>query len=199
MSTVRLFGWISSVFFREETMIFAAILLVAAVIVFIRSKGRDGLRIGSFVVALFCLIYLVFITTLIIGFGSNGTRLNRIKLVGEVTRAVNETEMIKLVVDDVSPEGATYRIINNSDRQITYSYFYWLEAEKNGMWYHIKNDGMSIDLIALGTSPGEEATYDCKWTKRYGFLPDGHYRLVVSFNYDWETKNHYMAGEFTLD
>ena len=199
MSTVRLSGWISSVFFQEETMIFAAILLVAAVIVFIRSKGRERLRIGSFVVALFCLIYLVFITTLIIGFGSNGTRPNRIELAEQSTYTVNEVEAIELVVEEASHSGATYSIINNSDKMIVYSHGYHLDTEKNGVWYRLKDDGMIVLTVRPGTSPGGRDTYNCKWKDSYGRLPEGHYRLVKKFGFDGEFEKYYMAAEFTLD
>lgn len=199
MSTVRLFGWISSLFFQEEVMIFAAILLVASVIVYIRNKGHEGLRIGSFVVALFCLIYLVFITTLIIGFGSNGTRQNRLETVEQSTYTVNEVEGIELVVEEVSHSGATYSIINNSDKMIVYSHGYHLDTEKNGVWYRLKDDGILVLTVRPCTSPGGKDTYNCMWKDSYGRLPKGHYRFVKQFGFDGEFKKYYMAAEFTLD
>lgn len=180
-------------------MIIAAILLVASVIVFIRSKGRDGLRIGSFVVALFCLIYLVFITTLIIGFGSNGTRPNRIELAEQSTYTVNEVETIELVVEEASHSGATYSIINNSDKSILYNYGYRLDVEQNEVWYCLKGDKISIRALALGTSPGETDKYNFNWKDSCGRLPEGHYRVVKEFSFDGEVEKHYMAAEFTLD
>lgn len=201
MATVRLFGWISSVFFREETMIFAAILLVAAVIVFVRSKGRrEELRTGSFIVALFCAIYLLITTSLAIWYDFAHARPNQIELAEQSTCTVNEVKEVELVVDESSPIGVTYRIANNSDKMICYTCFYLIEAEKNGVWYQLKNDGLLVgsDMIKKTTSPGAADTYTYNWKIYFGLLPEGHYRVVKEFRFDDEVEKHYMAAEFAL-
>jgi len=201
MSTVRLFGWISSAFFQEETMIIAAILLVASVIIFIRSKGRhEELRTGSFMVASFCAIYLLITTSLAIWYDFAHARPNQIELAEQSTYTVNEVKEVELVVDESSPIGVTYRIANNSDKMICYTCFYWIEVEKNGVWYQLKNDGLLVgsDMIKKTTSPGAADTYTYNWKIYFGLLPEGHYRVVKEFRFDGEVEKHYMAAEFAL-
>ena len=52
-------------------MIFMALLLIVSIVVFIKSKGRSGLRVCCVLVGLFCVVYLCGVLILAYLFGSN--------------------------------------------------------------------------------------------------------------------------------
>lgn len=65
------FDKLLSLYLSEGMMIFTALLLVVAIIVFIKSKGRKNRRTSCIVVGIYCILYLGAILALSIGFSSN--------------------------------------------------------------------------------------------------------------------------------
>ena len=65
------FDKLLSLYLSEGTMIFTALLLVVAIIVFIKSKGRKARRTGCVVVGIYCILYLGAILALSFLFSSN--------------------------------------------------------------------------------------------------------------------------------
>jgi len=65
------FDKLLTLYLGEGMMIFTAILLVVAIIVFIKSKSRKKLRSSCVVVGVYCILYLGAILALSIGFSSN--------------------------------------------------------------------------------------------------------------------------------
>lgn len=65
------FDKLLTLYLSEGMMILTALLLVAAIIVFIKSKGRKNLRTSCVVVGGYCILYLGAILALSVGFSSN--------------------------------------------------------------------------------------------------------------------------------
>lgn len=65
------FDKLLSLYLSEGMMIFTALLLVVALIVFVKSKGRKNRRASCIVVGIYCILYLGAILALSIGFSSN--------------------------------------------------------------------------------------------------------------------------------
>lgn len=65
------FDKLLSLYLSEGMMIFTALLLVVAIIVFVKSKGRKNRRASCIVVGIYCILYLGAILALSIGFSSN--------------------------------------------------------------------------------------------------------------------------------
>ena len=65
------FDKLLSLYLSEGMMIFTALLLVIAIIVFVKSKGRKNRRTSCIVVGIYCILYLGAILALSIGFSSN--------------------------------------------------------------------------------------------------------------------------------
>ena len=64
------FDKLLTLYLSEGMMIFTALLLIAAIIAFIKCKGRKALRTSCVVVGIYCILYLVAILALISLFSS---------------------------------------------------------------------------------------------------------------------------------
>ena len=71
MSTSLFLDKVLSVYLSEGMMVFTAVLLIAAIIAFIKGKGRRALRAGCVVVGIYCILYLGAILVLSSLFASN--------------------------------------------------------------------------------------------------------------------------------
>lgn len=71
MSTSLFLDKVLSVYLSEGMMIFTVVLLIVAIIAFIKGKGRRALRTGCIVVGIYCIIYLGAVLVLSSLFGSN--------------------------------------------------------------------------------------------------------------------------------
>lgn len=112
---------------------------------------------------------------------------------------VNALAGITMVVDEVSANGATYIIRNESVGELTFGLDFGVQAEKNGVWYDIEHEGMAVIAIAMALEPGDEGTYTCGWENVYGPLPAGHYRIVKSVTAGRENEQYWLAAEFTVE
>lgn len=65
------FDKLLTLYLSEGMMIFTALLLIAAIIAFIKCKGRKALRISCVVVGIYCILYLVAFLALSSLFSSN--------------------------------------------------------------------------------------------------------------------------------
>lgn len=66
-----MFDSLLTLYLSEGMMIFTAVLLIAAIIAFIKGKGRRALRVGCVVVGIYCILYLGAIIVLSSLFASN--------------------------------------------------------------------------------------------------------------------------------
>ena len=65
------FDKLLTLYLSEGMMILTALLLIAAIIAFVKCRGRKGLRIGCVVVGIYCIFYLGAILALSFLFSSN--------------------------------------------------------------------------------------------------------------------------------
>lgn len=122
------------------------------------------------------------------------------KLGTEFTQEVNTLEGAELLVDGdlVTPEGLTFSVNNQSDRDLNYGQDYGLQKEENGSWYQIEpKRQVAVTLELLWTPAGSTDTYEINWSASYGKLSSGHYRLIKSVA-DNEN-SYYLAGEFDIE
>lgn len=71
MSSSFIFDKLLSLYLSEGMMIFTALLLIVAIIVFVKSKGHRSLRAGCIVVVIYCILYLGAIIALSFLFSSH--------------------------------------------------------------------------------------------------------------------------------
>ena len=65
------FDKLLTLYLSEGMMIFTALLLIAAIIAFVKGKGSKALRTGCIVVGIYCVLYLGAILALSFLFSSN--------------------------------------------------------------------------------------------------------------------------------
>ena len=95
---------------------------------------------------------------------------------------------------DVSPSGATVTIRDTNENPYVYGQWYKVEAERDGKWYDIKLLSEYYGFTEEGWIVGEsdELDFDVDWSRLYGRLPEGRYRLLK------EVKQQYIAVEFDI-
>ena len=71
MSPGFAFDKLLTLYLSEGMMVFTALLLIAAIIGFIKCKGRKSLRVGCVIVGIYCILYLGSISALSFLFSSN--------------------------------------------------------------------------------------------------------------------------------
>ena len=112
---------------------------------------------------------------------------------------------MEVVEGTVSPEGATVRVVNNTDVELDSgnAYDFAIEVQKDGTWYSIETEERSNTAEALVFLGERELAID--WSGIYGALPKGNYRLVKYF-FPWSEDGaygigdgFYLAAEFRID
>ena len=138
------------------------------------------------------------------GFKSHQTDIkNNIKL--------NDYEGVSLTARDISPTGGTFRMRNDSDKELIYGDDYDIQEYRDGGWYKLEKnsktpDGADIVINDIGysISPGEEQDWNYSWIYTYEALPVGKYRIIKDFFEDPKPEDprplpeYYVAAEFEI-
>ena len=105
-----------------------------------------------------------------------------------------EVENVSLSITDVSPSGATVTIRDTNENPYVYGQWYKVEAERDGKWYDIKLLSEHYGFTEEGWIVGEndELNFDVDWSRLYGRLPEGRYRLLK------RVKQQHIAVEFDI-
>ena len=105
-----------------------------------------------------------------------------------------EVENVSLSIADVSPSGACVTIRDTNENPYVYGQWYKIEAESDGKWYGIKPLSEHYAFTEEGWIVGEsdELNFNVDWSRLYGRLPAGRYRLLK------EVKQQYIAVEFDI-
>ena len=112
----------------------------------------------------------------------------------ESTYQVVEIENVSISISDVSPSGACVTIRDTNENSYVYGQWYKVEAEHDGKWYDIKPLSEHYGFTEEGWIVGEsdELNFNANWSRLYGQLPAGRYRLLK------EVKQQYIAVEFDI-
>lgn len=119
---------------------------------------------------------------------SDAARKNESYTLSDVTIA--EQTDVAMEVQQVSPSGGTLAIHNAGEKTIGYGTRYIIEKNVGGIWYSVniqepedENAVFSWLDILYRLESGKETTLELQWDYLYGFLPEGHYRLVKNICY----------------
>ena len=130
---------------------------------------------------------------------------------GFVAKNVGSTLAEKADGEKTKYENADIQYISNTDTSLTVKIKnntestwqsgnmrdFWLEAQKDGEWYKVKQIGEFANTMELMIfAPGQEMTHTFNFADRYGKLTPGTYRVVKSY---WANATATAeAGEFHL-
>ena len=96
----------------------------------------------------------------------------------------------------LTKSGATIIITDDNKTKYTYEEYYKLEKRIDHIWYELKSRGDAVfNEMGYLVDDNNELEMDIDWSKTYGNLTSGKYRIVKRI-YDGEYK--YFSVEFDL-
>lgn len=104
----------------------------------------------------------------------------------------------------VSGSGATFVLVNGTDRWAVYGSPYRLQVNRDGAWQDLEPAEDVIWTMELnGLEPGETTELTVDWTFCYGTLDSGAYRFVKEIGTAEDMSAEYgemepVAAEFTI-
>ena len=103
---------------------------------------------------------------------------------------------MKLKDNTLTKSGATIIITDDNEIKYTYEEYYKLEKRIDHIWYELKPRGDTVfNEMGYLVDDNNELEMDIDWSKTYGNLTSGKYRIVKKI-YDGEYK--YFSVEFDL-
>lgn len=101
--------------------------------------------------------------------------------IGEESKYVVRDDLVSMSVVEKSLTNskATLALVNHTDETYIYGDPYYIEYEKDGIWYEIVpiND-MNFNMIAYILEPKESKEINVDWEYHYGKLIPGEYRII---------------------
>ena len=141
---------------------------------------------------------------LIIGFP--GSIINNEQLKNESYKDTKEKNIqdkyskISLSIKDgtLSKTGATIIISDISEQENTYGEWFRIDKKTNGFWEELKpiDDNYVFKDIAYRIGENHQLEMNTDWSKLYGELEPGEYRLVKEI---YDNAHTYLAVEFTIE
>lgn len=133
---------------------------------------------------------------------------NKPEIGEEFFNEVNSFDGMSLEIDQttVSPLGATFVILNTTDREVLSGkpYQIALQVEKDGQWHQmvVKSKQGEAETAEAYTYPkNEPRIVEVEWAKDYGVLTPGRYRIIKGFfiaDPNRATESFMLADEFEI-
>lgn len=141
---------------------------------------------------------------LIIGF--SGTIINNEQLKNESYKDTEEKKLqdiylkvsLSLKKDTLTKTGATIIISDISEQENTYGEWFRIDKKTNGFWEELKpiDDNYAFKDIAYKIGENNKLEMNIDWSKLYGELESGEYRLIKDLYNDGHI---YLSVEFTIE
>lgn len=100
--------------------------------------------------------------------------------------------------DTITKTGATIIISDISEQENTYGEWFRIDKKINGFWSELEtiNNDYGFNDIALTVGENKQLEMNTDWSKLYGELEPGEYRLVKEI---YDNGHTYLAVEFTIE
>jgi len=126
--------------------------------------------------------------------------------IGDKSKYVVRDDLIDFKLEDKSlnKTGATFVLVNNTKETYIYSLSYFLEHEKDGVWYDLKLvNEVAFNLPAFYLNASESNEIEIDWEFAYGKLSAGKYRVIKEVFLDLdkaidESDYVYIGAEFII-
>lgn len=102
-------------------------------------------------------------------------------------------ENVTMLVENITPTGATMIITDLSGKDHLYNECYSIEKYNNDIWQNIAKESNTCNMVGVKSSNSNQIIWNLDWTDRYGPLDSGKYRIVKVESFG----NIY--GEFIID
>lgn len=109
----------------------------------------------------------------------------------------NDKISIEFEAESQNSNGATLVIHNDSDEEISFGIYYFIQVDKDDEWFDISvpND-VSWPAILITLEAHDTYKQAVDWENMYGALPKGTYRLIKP--YDIAGVSTYLTVEFKV-
>ena len=99
--------------------------------------------------------------------------------------------------DTLTKTGATIIISDISEQENTYGEWFRIDKKINGFWSELEtiNNDYGFNDIALTVGESKQLEINTDWSKLYGELEKGEYRLVKTL---YDNEHIYLSVEFTI-
>ena len=100
--------------------------------------------------------------------------------------------------DTITKTGATIIISDISEQENTYGEWFRIDKKTNGFWEELKpiDDNYVFTDIAYKIGENHQLEMNTDWSKLYGELEPGEYRIVKEL---YDNGDIYLAVEFTIE
>ena len=104
----------------------------------------------------------------------------------------------KTIADTLTKTGSTIIISDISEQENTYGEWFRIDKKTNGFWEELKpiDDNYVFTDIAYKIGENHQLEMNTDWSKLYGELEPGEYRLVKEI---YDNGHTYLAVEFTIE
>ena len=98
----------------------------------------------------------------------------------------------------ITKTGATIIISDISEQENTYGEWFRIDKKTNGFWEELKpiDDNYVFTDIAYKIGENHQLEMNTDWSKLYGELEPGEYRIVKEL---YDNGDIYLAVEFTIE
>lgn len=161
-------------------------------------KMKNGLKILILVVSI-----LLVASIIIVNFVYEDSRFNNSLSLEEFPVTLNEVN-IEIKKDTLTKSGVTIIITNNTDSSMAFDEGYRIDKREDGQWSKVKtkNKNTIIGFIINEVRGKESIEEKINWSKLYGTLRKGNYRIVKEIYgpqiIDGFSIQNYIAVEFTI-
>lgn len=126
-----------------------------------------------------------------------------------IIRPVNENNIliedgvyIKIEENSLTKELATIEVVCENDNTYTIGRDYYIEKDKNNRWVKLNNkEEMVFTMEAIILDKNDSETFQLNWSRYYGSLDSGKYRIVkrISLKDSEKKEDKYIVGEFIIN
>lgn len=140
------------------------------------------------------------LVALVLALGLTACGSSKLRIREDSTYTIGSSYDVSLEIVDgtLTPTSATVRISNNTDTPMISgnTHDFLIEARREGKWKEIDRGEWSNTAEAAGyTGTGE---FELDWSRMYGKLPAGDYRILKCFWFDDIDENFILGAEFTI-
>jgi len=123
------------------------------------------------------------------------------------TEEIGSIDGVVMTVTNVTPEGASLEILNQTDKEILFGDDYELQTWRDGNWYQVDYiiDNWAFEAIGYMTGTDREQDVplclDVTWSYFHGILPAGRYRITKTASVQEKDASgkYLLAAEFEVE
>lgn len=104
----------------------------------------------------------------------------------------------EVIPETVTPNGATFKFTNTDQKTVWFGYNFDITVVVKGAEYDIILPEADIPDGEWTVEPGDSFDIEMDWSRKYGALPDGTYRLYMYPNYTDSQIGIPMCAKFVI-